>query len=191
MWAHGQQAVVAVGLAGASLHQSACGVHVFFGSLAEDQKGNSIGVILSGAASDGTLGLGAIKAQSGITFAQDDTAAFDGMPRSAVAAGVVDFVLPPKQIAAELAAIARHPYQAIHRTQNLETEIAEGGALTKLMALLRISKGIDFSQYKSPTPRSSLATRLAGRSGRFAFSRCITLPRIRRSRAVEGSGVIR
>jgi two-component system CheB/CheR fusion protein len=135
-------------------------IDVFFSSLAEDQKGNSIGVILSGAASDGTLGLGAIKAEGGITFAQDDTAAFDGMPRSAVVAGVVDFVLPPEQIAAELAAIARHPYQATHRTQSLGTEIAEGAALTKLMTLLRISKGIDFSQYKSPTVHRRVMRRI-------------------------------
>jgi two-component system CheB/CheR fusion protein len=135
-------------------------IDVFFSSLAEDQKGNGIGVILSGAASDGTLGLGAIKAEGGITFAQDDTAAFDGMPRSAVAAGGVDFVLPPKQIAAELAAIARHPYQAAHRTPNPETEITEVAALTKLLTLLRISKGVDFSQYKSPTVQRRIMRRI-------------------------------
>src|SRR5664279_4837341 len=61
----------------------------FFYSLAEDRKSNAIGVILSGAASDGTLGLRAIKAEGGITFAQDESAKFDGMPRSASGAGVV------------------------------------------------------------------------------------------------------
>ncbi len=68
----------------------------------------ALGVILSGTASDGTLGLQAIKAAGGVTFAQEKrTAKFDGMPASAIAAGVVDFVLPPAGIARQLAAIAR------------------------------------------------------------------------------------
>src|SRR5262249_44619952 len=69
----------------------------FFRSLAEDQGSKAIGVILSGTASDGTLGLKAIKAEGGITFAQDErTAKYDGMPRSAIMAGCVDFILPPE-----------------------------------------------------------------------------------------------
>ncbi len=67
-------------------------------------------MILSGTASDGTLGLEAIKAEGGITFAQDESAKYDSMPRSAVAAGCVDFVLSPENIAKELARIAKHPY---------------------------------------------------------------------------------
>ena len=75
-------------------------VDFFFRSLAEQQGSQAIGVILSGTASDGTLGLKAIKAQGGITFCQDEqTAAYDGMPRSAIAAGCVDFVLSPAAIA--------------------------------------------------------------------------------------------
>jgi two-component system, chemotaxis family, CheB/CheR fusion protein len=78
-------------------------IDCFLRSLAEDQRSNAIGVILSGTASDGTLGLGAIKGEGGITFAQDEKSAkYDGMPRSAIAAGCVDFVLPPDGIAEEL-----------------------------------------------------------------------------------------
>lgn len=74
----------------------------FFHSLAEDQKENAIGVILSGTASDGALGLRAIKAEGGITFAQDEKSAkYGGMPHSAVVAGAVDLVLPPEGIAKE------------------------------------------------------------------------------------------
>ena len=69
-------------------------------------------MVLSGTATDGTLGLEEIKAASGITFAQDETAQHDSMPRSAIAAGCVDFVLPPEEIAREIARIARHPYVA-------------------------------------------------------------------------------
>jgi chemotaxis response regulator CheB len=87
-------------------------VDLFFESLAQDQHERAIGVILSGAASDGTLGLEMIKGKGGITFAQDDSARYDSMPRSAVAAGCVDFVLSPAKIAKELASIAKHPYVA-------------------------------------------------------------------------------
>ncbi|MEO7597919.1 MAG: chemotaxis protein CheB, partial [Opitutus sp.] len=67
-------------------------IDTFFESLASDRAERAIGVVLSGTASDGTLGLEAIKAEGGITFAQDESAKFDSMPRSAIAAGCVDFV---------------------------------------------------------------------------------------------------
>ncbi len=82
----------------------------FLEALAHDQHERAIGVILSGNATDGTLGLEAIKAEGGLTFAQDESARHDSMPRSAAAAGCVDFVLSPRNIAKELARIARHPY---------------------------------------------------------------------------------
>ena len=83
-------------------------IDFFLETLAHDQRDCAIGVILSGTASDGTLGLEAIKAEGGITFAQDDSARYDSMPRNAVAAGSVDFVLSPEEIASELARIAKH-----------------------------------------------------------------------------------
>lgn len=92
-------------------------IDFFFESLAQDQRERAIGVILSGTATDGTLGLEAIKAEGGITFAQDDSARYDSMPHSAVAAGCVDLVLSPKDIAAELARIAQHPYVAGDRAE--------------------------------------------------------------------------
>jgi PAS domain S-box-containing protein len=79
----------------------------FFEALANDQRERAIGVILSGTAPDGTLGLEAIKAEGGLTFAQDESARFDSMPRNAVAAGCVDLALPPPAIAKELARIAK------------------------------------------------------------------------------------
>src|SRR5215475_6690469 len=82
----------------------------FLRSLAVEKRDRAIGVILSGTASDGTLGLEAINAVGGITIVQDEkTAQYDGMPRSAINAGCVDFILPPERIAEELARIARHP----------------------------------------------------------------------------------
>jgi two-component system CheB/CheR fusion protein len=94
----------------------------FFESLAQDQRDRAIGVILSGTASDGTMGLEAIKGEGGITFAQDATAKYDSMPRSAVAAGCVDFVLAPADIANELARIAKHPYVAGQAHEDLTPE---------------------------------------------------------------------
>lgn len=87
-------------------------IDAFFESLAKDQRERAIGVVLSGTASDGTQGLAAIKEEGGITFAQDDSAKYDSMPRSAVAAGCVDLRLSPEAIASELARIAKHPYVA-------------------------------------------------------------------------------
>jgi two-component system, chemotaxis family, CheB/CheR fusion protein len=87
-------------------------IDFFFESLAEDQHERAVGVILSGTATDGTLGLEAIKGEGGITFAQDESARYDSMPRSAIAAGCVDFILPPESIAKELIRIAKHPYVA-------------------------------------------------------------------------------
>ncbi len=86
-------------------------IDYFLRSLASDNTSKAIGIILSGTASDGTLGLKAVKAEGGITFAQEPSSAkFDGMPRSAIAAGVVDFVLAPEEIAKRLVRLAQHPY---------------------------------------------------------------------------------
>jgi two-component system, chemotaxis family, CheB/CheR fusion protein len=83
-------------------------IDYFMRSLAEEKRNRAIGVILSGAASDGTLGLGAINAEGGFTFAQDEkTAKYNGMPQSAINAGCVDFVLPPEGIAEELVRLVR------------------------------------------------------------------------------------
>ena len=123
-------------------------IDAFFRSLAEDRKSNAIGVILSGTASDGTLGLKAIKAEGGFTFAQDESAKFDGMPRSAIAAGVVDFVLPPEDIAKELADIARHPHHTGAASPGLYQDSPE---FLEVLRLLRTGAGIDFSQYRPNT----------------------------------------
>jgi two-component system, chemotaxis family, CheB/CheR fusion protein len=85
-------------------------IDFFFKSLAQERHEGAIGVVFSGNATDGTLGLEAIKAAGGITFAQDKSARYDSMPRSAIASGCVDHVMAPEQVAVELARIATHPY---------------------------------------------------------------------------------
>src|SRR5437773_299798 len=137
-------------------------VDVFLRSLAEDQKNKAIGVVLSGTASDGVLGLKAIKAEGGITLAQDESSAkYSGMPRSAAAAGVVDFVLPPEDIARELGRIGRHPYLTSPKAVTSEGLLPEsGGSLTKIFTLLRGAFGTDFTHYKDTTIRRRIKRRM-------------------------------
>jgi len=132
-------------------------IDALFRSLSTDQKSRAIGVILSGTASDGTLGAKAIKAEGGITFAQDESARFDGMPHSAIAAGAIDFILPPADIAREIARVAHHSYVA-----------RDGGGdrfneqeLTRIFALLRSAHDVDFAHYKSPTIERRIRRRMA------------------------------
>ncbi len=135
----------------------------FLRSLAEDQRSNAIGVILSGTASDGTLGLGAIKAEGGITFAQDEKSAkFDGMPQSAIAAGCVDFVLSPDAIGRELARIRAHPYLAPSSPARTAELVHEGDPqLKKILQLLRTANRVDFSDYKPATVKRRILRRMA------------------------------
>ncbi|HTM48242.1 MAG TPA: chemotaxis protein CheB [Bryobacteraceae bacterium] len=130
----------------------------FFRSLAEDRQSRAVGVILSGTGTDGTLGLEAIKGEGGITFAQDATAQFDSMPRSAASAGVVDFVLPPGEIARELAAVAQSFYFGASGAVALPED---GHTLERILSLLRDEAGVDFTHYKTPTIYRRLARRLA------------------------------
>jgi two-component system CheB/CheR fusion protein len=106
--ANGRLVLVPRGSAKLQLHLP---VDFFFTALAAELRNRAIGVVLSGTASDGTEGLRAIQAAGGITFAQEpETAKFAGMPRSAVAAGVVDVVLPIAGLARELLRLGQHPY---------------------------------------------------------------------------------
>jgi two-component system, chemotaxis family, CheB/CheR fusion protein len=126
----------------------------FFRSLADDQGDHAIGVILSGTGTDGTLGAEAIKGAGGITFAQDQSAQHDSMPRSAIASGCIDFVLPPEAIAAELARIAHHPYLTAGEAPSREAvspQAVSETELNRIFGLLRDNIGIDFGGYKSTT----------------------------------------
>jgi two-component system CheB/CheR fusion protein len=135
-------------------------VDSFFISLAEYRKNNAIGVILSGTASDGTLGLKAIKAADGITFAQDEQSAkYDGMPRSAIAAGVVDFILPPEEIAKQIASIGKHPLVKLRKAES--ELIPEGDTnLHTIFSIIRKTTGVDFTHYKPTTIMRRISRRM-------------------------------
>lgn len=124
----------------------------FMRSLAQEQGIRAIGVILSGSGTDGTLGMAEIQAQGGVTFAQDEASAkYDSMPRSAVGAGCVDYILPPKGIARELARISRHPLIARGAPEGVEIVPEDGTGLHSIFQLLRRATGVEFGHYRQTT----------------------------------------
>jgi two-component system CheB/CheR fusion protein len=138
-------------------------IDFFLRSLAEAAENRAIGVILSGTASDGALGVREIKAVGGITIAQEpESARYDGMPRAAIATGMVDLVLRPSEIAAELMKIGRHPYLRHPWPRKVGDDlIVSDEDLEKVFRLLRTSSGVDFRHYKAPTIRRRLQRRMA------------------------------
>ena len=124
-------------------------IDIFFISLAEVHQSLAVGIVLSGNASDGTLGLKSIKAHGGITFAQDQQSAANGdMPQNAVNADVVDFVLPPEEMPAKLLQLLQLP-------KDDET------SFKAILALLGQRSGVDFTYYKQATIRRRIARRMA------------------------------
>ncbi len=133
----------------------------FFFSLADGYGPRAIGIVLSGSMSDGALGLRAIKAEGGVTFAQDEeTARFHDMPRAAIAAGAVDFVGSPRAIAGELARMATHPYVR-PRTAPTEPPASSDSDYARILAILRNATHVDFSGYRQSTVRRRIARRMA------------------------------
>ncbi|HYV20159.1 MAG TPA: chemotaxis protein CheB [Verrucomicrobiae bacterium] len=133
----------------------------FLASLARDRGPRAIGVILSGTASDGTLGLAAIRNAGGISIAQDPgTARYDGMPRSAIRANAADFVLPPREIAAKLSQLARNLRPAAGVAAPVESKESPAGGLAEVFARLRERTGVDFSAYKEATVQRRLHRRM-------------------------------
>ena len=134
----------------------------FFRSLAETQGSRSSAIVLSGSGSDGVIGLQAIKAEGGITFAQDESATHGGMPRSAIAAGCVDFVLPPEKIAEELQRISRHEYLngSSHGAAPAAGDSDADDGFQDVVHYLQKTCGVDFEHYKRPTLRRRIERRM-------------------------------
>lgn len=136
-------------------------IDIFLRSLAKDQEKNAIAIILSGTGSDGTLGIRAIKEFGGMIMVQDDRSAkFDGMPRSSISTGMVDFILPPAQLADELVNYIKHPF--VKQKQKIEALLNAGeNQLAKVISILRDAKGVDFSDYKENTIIRRLEKRIS------------------------------
>ena len=136
-------------------------IDFLFRSLAVDQREHAIGVVLSGTGSDGTLGIRAIKGEGGMAMVQNaQSCEFEGMPRSVIATGLVDYELPPAEMPAQLIAYASHAFGKLGRvaaTPVQKTEIV----LKKVFILLRAQTGHDFSQYKPSTIIRRIERRMA------------------------------
>ncbi len=138
-------------------------IDYFLHSLAASARERAIAVILSGTASDGSMGVREIKSAGGIAIAQDpDTAKYEGMPRAAIASGCVDLVLAPKRIAAELVSIAHHPLTARSAVAETvaPTERPPDQQLERIFTILRAATGVDFRRYKRPTIERRLQRRM-------------------------------
>lgn len=135
-------------------------IDFFLCSLAEDCLQGSIGVILSGMGSDGTMGLRAIKEKGGVALAQEPASAkFDSMPRSAIAAGVVDIVAPVEELPGKIIDYLRHTI-AITRSE-VTLEEKDQSALEKVFILLRATTGHDFTMYKKNTVYRRIERRMS------------------------------
>jgi len=136
-------------------------IDIFFRSLAKDAGNKAIGIILSGTGSDGTLGTRAIKEAGGMIMVQDEhSAKFDGMPRSSISTGLVDFILPPHEMPEALLNYLKHPF--IDKPLNPEILLSKDeDNLTKIIMTLRDFCGIDFSYYKENTIIRRLERRIS------------------------------
>ncbi len=135
-------------------------IDFFFRSLAQDQHERAIGIVLSGTGSDGALGVRAIKGEGGLVMAQSlESTEYDGMPRSAIATGLVDYELPPAEMPAQLIAYVAHafgkPLWPAAPSSKPES------APKKIFVLLRAQTGHDFSQYKPSTIQRRIERRMA------------------------------
>ncbi len=133
-------------------------IDFFLRSLAESQQENAVGVILSGSGTDGTLGLREIKAAGGMTMVQDpQTAQHDGMPRSAIATGCVDYIVPLERMAETLVA---YLYRRA-RVTTPESVSEANDPMMRVIGLLQVHTKFDFSGYKKGTLRRRLQHRMS------------------------------
>jgi two-component system CheB/CheR fusion protein len=126
-------------------------IDAFFRSLGRDQGEHAIGVILSGAGSDGTVGLRVVKEHGGLTLAQSpETARYDSMPRSAIAAGVVDLALSVEEMPDRILAHARR-ITDVQREAGKDFDDQLTAQLGAISEILKRQTGHDFTDYKPGT----------------------------------------
>ncbi|MDO8737674.1 chemotaxis protein CheB [Candidatus Deferrimicrobium sp.] len=136
-------------------------IDFFFRSLAQDRQERAICIVLSGTGTDGTFGLKVVKGEGGMAMAQaPESAAYDGMPRSAILSGLVDYVLPPEKMPERLIAYADHAF-GDRPKQTVSPGPASSDLLQKVFILLRAQTGHDFSLYKRNTIQRRIERRMA------------------------------
>ncbi len=141
---------------------SSVSIDVFFSSLAKAHKERVIGIVLSGSGSDGTKGLRDIKTEGGVTFAQDDSSKFTGMPHAAVAAGAIDLILSPDEIALELVRISKHPFTISNLLKSEKEDFMNSSDPDLKSILIHLLKTwrVDFSSYKVNTIKRRIMRRM-------------------------------
>ncbi|MBU1205735.1 MAG: PAS domain-containing protein [Proteobacteria bacterium] len=155
-------------------------IDFFFRSLADDRQERSIGVILSGMGTDGTMGLKAIKEKAGVVFVQEPASAkFDSMPRSAIDAGLADVVAPVEELPEKIIAYLQHA--PLIAKPGLAQEDKAQSALEKVAILLRAHTGHDFSLYK----KSTVYRRIERRMGIHQIDKIVTYVRFLRGNPQE------
>jgi len=139
-------------------------IDIFFSSLADIYGRRAVGIILSGTGTDGTRGAVAINAAGGFLMVQEpESAKFDGMPRSAIATGIVDAVLPAEDLPARLIALINNiPYKEVHASTKVipYATMSTDEVFTNIMQLLHQVGGIDFSDYKPATVMRRIERRM-------------------------------
>jgi two-component system CheB/CheR fusion protein len=133
----------------------------FFATLAKTHDGNAIAVILTGTGSDGTLGIKDVKANGGLVIAQDpNEAEYDGMPQSAIATGMVDFILPLAEIPSSILRFERTQPRVPPVSDGEEVSQDDLALLHKVFAQLRARTDRDFSRYKRSTVLRRISRRM-------------------------------
>lgn len=136
-------------------------IDTFLKSLAIDKKEKSVGIILSGTGSDGAIGVRAIKEYGGLVLAQDaNSAQFDGMPKSAISTGVVDYILYPKNMPEELLRFVNCKTYINQEYKDFSL-IKGSGELNKIEKLIKEFSGVDFSEYKENTLNRRIERRIS------------------------------
>lgn len=135
-------------------------IDTFFRSLAEDHKERAVCIILSGAGSDGTLGAKQIQGEGGLVMVQDEQEALHArMPRSVIAAGLADVILPVKEMPRELLNFVRHPFSSAEPADIPEDQLERD--IQSILMMVRTSTGHDFSRYKRTTVQRRIERRMA------------------------------
>ena len=134
-------------------------IDIFFKSLSEACGQYAIAVVLSGAGSDGTVGIRYVKENGGMVMVQEpDTATFNSMPMNAIQTGLADYILAPSLMGAAMNSYIKHPFG---KEEPIEEELEEEEAFRKILDTLKERSGIDFTDYKEQTIRRRLERRVS------------------------------
>ena len=137
-------------------------IDIFFRTLGESHHSHAVGVVLSGTGADGSMGLKRIKENGGLCFAQDpEEAEYADMPRNSIATGIVDHVLPAREIPAKVHSFVQHLSKVGVAPQPVEGVSGDEQALRDIFIQIRSRTGHDFTNYKRPTMMRRITRRMA------------------------------